>query len=65
MALAEDGTLDRFGVELIGAKLPAIRKAEDRRLFKESMERIGLQLPRSAQAQPADEIGRASCRERV
>ena len=48
VALAEDGTLDRFGVELIGAKLPAIRKAEDRKLFKESMERIGLQLPRSA-----------------
>jgi carbamoyl-phosphate synthase large subunit len=49
VALAEDGTLDRFGVELIGAKLPAIRKAEDRRLFKESMERIGLELPHSAQ----------------
>src|SRR2546430_3248156 len=41
VALAEDGTLDRFGVELIGAKLPAIKKAEDRRLFKQAMERIG------------------------
>ncbi len=49
VALAEDGTLDRFGVELIGAKLPAIKKAEDRRLFKEAMEGIGLELPRSAQ----------------
>src|SRR2546430_16600029 len=35
VALAEDGTLERFGVELIGAKLPAIKKAEDRQLFKE------------------------------
>src|SRR3989442_1262564 len=51
VALAEDGTLERFGVELIGAKLPAIRKAEDRQLFKEAMERIGLALPRSGSAQ--------------
>jgi carbamoyl-phosphate synthase large subunit len=49
VALAEDGTLDRFGVELIGAKLPAIRKAEDRDLFKQAMQRIGLSLPRSRQ----------------
>jgi carbamoyl-phosphate synthase large subunit len=55
VALAEDGTLDRFGVELIGAKLPAIRKAEDRRLFKEAMERIGLALPRSAQVASLEE----------
>jgi carbamoyl-phosphate synthase large subunit len=49
VALAEDGVLDRFGVELIGAKLPAIKKAEDREQFKTAMERIGLDLPRSAQ----------------
>src|ERR687895_2702523 len=49
-ALAEDGTLDRYGVELIGAKLPAIKKAEDRELFKQAIERIGLALPRSGQA---------------
>jgi carbamoyl-phosphate synthase large subunit len=42
VALAEDGTLERFGVELIGANLEAIRKAEDRLLFKEAMERIGV-----------------------
>ncbi|MCP9824819.1 carbamoyl-phosphate synthase large subunit [Synechococcus sp. EJ6-Ellesmere] len=42
VALAEDGTLERFGVELIGANLQAIQKAEDRRLFKEAMERIGV-----------------------
>src|SRR5512133_3252369 len=47
VALAEDGTLDRFEVELIGAKIPAIKKAEDRELFKQAMERIGLSLPRS------------------
>jgi carbamoyl-phosphate synthase large subunit len=55
VALAEDGTLERFGVELIGAKLPAIRKAEDRQLFKEAMERIGLALPRSGSARSLDE----------
>src|SRR5438128_468391 len=55
VALAEDGTLERFGVELIGAKLPAIRKAEDRQLFKEAMERIGLVLPRSGYARSLDE----------
>src|SRR5712691_8021484 len=55
VALAEDGTLDRFGVELIGAKLPAIRKAEDRRLFKESMERIGLEMPKGFFATTAEE----------
>jgi carbamoyl-phosphate synthase large subunit len=42
VALAKNGTLDRFGVELIGAKLPAIEMAEDRKLFKEAMERIGV-----------------------
>src|SRR5882724_778046 len=55
VALAEDGTLDRFGVELIGAKLEAIRKAEDRALFKQAMERIGLALPRSGHAATLDE----------
>ena len=45
--LAEAGILDRYGVELIGAKLPAIKKAEDRNLFKAAMQRIGLDLPRS------------------
>ena len=55
VALAEDGTLDRFGVELIGAKLEAIRKAEDRALFKQAMERIGLALPRSGHARSLEE----------
>ncbi|MDD5284273.1 MAG: carbamoyl-phosphate synthase large subunit [Desulfuromonadaceae bacterium] len=50
VAVAEMGILDKFGVELIGAKLPAIRKAEDRTLFKQAMEKIGLAVPRSGLA---------------
>ncbi len=45
--LAETGVLAEFGVELIGAKLEAIKKAEDRLLFKEAMRKIGLDVPRS------------------
>src|SRR5450631_1615784 len=46
--LADAGTLDKHDVELIGAKLEAIKKAEDRLLFKDAMTRIGLDMPRSA-----------------
>jgi carbamoyl-phosphate synthase large subunit len=46
--LADSGVLERYNVELIGAKLEAIKKAEDRLLFKDAMVRIGLDLPRSA-----------------
>jgi carbamoyl-phosphate synthase large subunit len=46
VAVAKNGTLEKFGVELIGAKLPAIEMAEDRTLFKEAMQRIGLEVPR-------------------
>ena len=42
VALAKDGTLAKHGVELIGANLEAIEKAEDRDLFKQAMERIGV-----------------------
>ena len=45
VALAEDGTLERYGVELIGATHEVINKAEDRNLFKEAMRNIGLDLP--------------------
>ncbi|MBI1746593.1 MAG: carbamoyl-phosphate synthase large subunit [Acidobacteria bacterium] len=45
--LAEAGLLDKYGVELIGAKLPAVKIAEDRRLFKRAMQDIGLEVPRS------------------
>ncbi|UZQ55698.1 carbamoyl-phosphate synthase large subunit [Trichothermofontia sichuanensis B231] len=40
--LSENGVLERYGVELIGAKLPAIKMAEDRQLFKDAMARIGV-----------------------
>ena len=46
--LAEAGVLDRYNCELIGAKLDAIKKAEDRELFKNAMVKIGLEVPRSA-----------------
>jgi len=46
--LSESGVLDRYKVELIGAKLPAIKKAEDRELFKKAMRNIGLEVPKSA-----------------
>ncbi|RKY04344.1 carbamoyl phosphate synthase large subunit [Candidatus Poribacteria bacterium] len=58
VALAESGVLDRYGVELIGAKLHAIKKAEDRELFKRSMERIGLRVPKSGVAHSLDEARR-------
>ena len=50
VAVAESGILEKFGVELIGAKLPAIKKAEDRTLFKAAMEKIGLAVPNSGLA---------------
>jgi carbamoyl-phosphate synthase large subunit len=43
--MAESGMLDKYGVELIGAKLPSIDRAEDRELFKQAMKRIGLKTP--------------------
>ena len=47
LEVAEAGILERFGVELIGANIEAIKKAEDRNLFKAAMSNIGLDLPRS------------------
>ncbi len=45
--LAEAGVLDKYGVELIGAKIESIKKAEDRLLFKDAMRKIGLDTPQS------------------
>jgi len=47
LALYKDGTLDRLGIELIGANAQAIEKAEDRLKFREAMDKIGLESPRS------------------
>src|SRR5438477_5486430 len=49
LSLNKMGVLERFGVEMIGATAQAIDKAEDRKLFREAMQRIGLETPRSKQ----------------
>ncbi|MGA1847322.1 carbamoyl-phosphate synthase large subunit [Deferribacter abyssi] len=46
--LHNEGILEKYGVELIGAKIDAIKKAEDRELFKKAMAKIGLDMPKSA-----------------
>ncbi len=56
--LAEQGILERHGVEMIGANLEAIKKAEDRDLFKEAMARAGLDLPRSGYARNMGDANR-------
>ncbi len=56
--LAETGVLERYGVELIGANIPAIKKAEDRQNFKDAMIAIGLDVPRSGVARTWDEAKR-------
>jgi carbamoyl-phosphate synthase large subunit len=55
VTLAESGVLNKYGVELIGAKLPAIKMAEDRELFKEAMKRIGVPVCPSGIATNLDE----------
>jgi carbamoyl-phosphate synthase large subunit len=47
LRLEEMGVLEKFGVEMIGAKRPAIEMAEDRKLFREAMDRLGLENPRA------------------
>ena len=47
LALHDNGTLERFGVELIGARAESIEKAEDRQKFRDAMDKIGLESPRS------------------
>src|SRR5690606_35575486 len=67
LALAENGVLEKYGVELIGAKERAIKVAEDRALFSEAMERIGLQVPKGRVAkswQEAVEIAEERSEER-
>ncbi len=56
--LAESGVLDKYDVELIGAKLPAIQKAEDRALFKQAMKKIGLTVPKSGIAHSLQEANK-------
>lgn len=55
VALAKNGVLDKYGVELIGAKLPAIEKAEDRKLFNDAMAKIGVKMCPSGTASTLEE----------
>ncbi len=55
MELFHSGVLDRYGVEMIGAKAEAIAKAEDRQLFRDAMTAIGLDCPRSRTVRSIDE----------
>jgi carbamoyl-phosphate synthase large subunit len=56
VALHEAGVLDKFGVELIGANIDAIRRGEDRQLFKEIVAQAGGETPRSAVCHTMDEV---------
>jgi len=56
VAVAEAGVLEKYGVEMIGASLPAIHKAEDRQLFRAAMEKIGLSVPQSGFARSIDDV---------
>jgi carbamoyl-phosphate synthase large subunit len=60
VALAESGVLNKYGVELIGAKLPAIKMAEDRELFKEAMTRIAVPVCPSGIANNLEEAKRVA-----
>jgi carbamoyl-phosphate synthase large subunit len=55
VALAKNGALEKYNVELIGAKLPAIEKAEDRKLFNEAMDKIGVNVCPSGTASTLEE----------
>ncbi|MGI2905802.1 carbamoyl-phosphate synthase large subunit [Tolypothrix sp. VBCCA 56010] len=55
VALAKNGALEKYNVELIGAKLPAIEKAEDRKLFNEAMDKIGVKVCPSGTAETLEE----------
>jgi carbamoyl-phosphate synthase large subunit len=59
LALWKDGTLEKFGVKMIGADAEAIEKAEDRLKFREAMDKIGLESPRSQIAHSLDDAMRA------
>ena len=60
LALAKSGALERHGVELLGASVEAIRKAEDRELFKAAMEKIGLSCAKARVARTFEEADAAA-----
>ncbi|MBW4973393.1 carbamoyl-phosphate synthase large subunit [Roseovarius mucosus] len=55
LAVADMGVLEKFGVELIGANRQAIEMAEDRKLFREAMDRLGIENPKATIANNMDE----------
>ncbi|HEX3324315.1 MAG TPA: carbamoyl-phosphate synthase large subunit [Solirubrobacterales bacterium] len=65
MALHEDGTLERFGVELIGADSAAIRRAEDREEFRRTMNEAGLRIPWSMTVESLGEVETALSEGRI
>jgi carbamoyl-phosphate synthase large subunit len=56
VALAESGVLAKYGVEMIGAKLEVIHKAEDREKFRHAIEKIGLRMPKSGFARNMNDV---------
>jgi len=60
VAAAEKGVLKKYNVEVLGARLETIRKAEDRQLFKQAMQKIGLDLPRSVVLTDASDLKNVS-----
>jgi len=60
LALYDSGVLEKYGVELLGANVSAIRKAEDRELFKQAMEKIGLGVCRGRTARTLEEADAAA-----
>src|SRR5919199_5764914 len=58
--LAEEGTLAELGIELIGASVDAIRRAEDRELFRATVESVGLRVPASRVVTSLDELDRVA-----
>lgn len=60
--ILQAGTLDKYGCELIGAKLPSINAAEDRELFRQAMVRIGLKTPPSGIVESMGDADRVQVR---
>src|SRR2546428_470763 len=58
--LAEAGVLEKLGIELIGAGLDAIKRAEDRELFRNAVNSVGLQVPSSKIVRSLDDLGGVS-----
>src|SRR5512137_435568 len=58
--LAKSGVLDKFGVQVIGVNVDAIERGEDRIVFKQTMERLGIEMPRSQAAHSVEDAEKAA-----